>query len=72
MQKFKKNQKLQKIIIIFHKLQEHSRVVNIWSSLSLARSVGAIVGWILIGLRPTEDQLYDQLAEMQKYKVGNN
>ncbi|XP_055321008.1 uncharacterized protein LOC129577630 [Sitodiplosis mosellana] len=53
-------------------MQEHSRVVNIWSSLSLARSIGAIVGWILIGLRPSDDHLYDQLVEMEKYKVGNN
>lgn len=47
-------------------------MINIWSSLSLARSIGAIVGWILIGLRPTEDSLYDQLVEMEKYKVENH
>lgn len=58
--------------LVFFFQQEQSRVVNIWSSLSLARSIGAILGWILIGLRPTEDQLYDQLIEMEKYKIGNN
>lgn len=43
-----------------------------WGPLSLARSLGAIIGWILIGLRPTEDQLYEQLLEMEKYKIGND
>lgn len=49
--------------------QEHSPVVSMWSPLSLARSIGAIIGWILIGLRPTEDQLYEQLIDMKKYRV---
>lgn len=54
------------------KEMEHGHVINIWSSLSLARSISAIIGWIMIGLRPTEDLLYDQLVEMEKYKVGND
>lgn len=63
----------QHLIILNLSMQhENGRVVNIWSSLSLARSIVAIIGWILIGLRPTEDLLYDQLVEMEKYKVENN
>lgn len=47
-------------------------MVNIWSPLSLARSLGAIFGWIMIGLHPTEDLFYDQLVDMEKYRIGNN
>ncbi|XP_031629812.1 uncharacterized protein LOC116344999 isoform X2 [Contarinia nasturtii] len=51
----------------------HNQIVNIWSSLSLARSIGAIIGWLIIGLKePMEDQLYNQLVEMEGYKVSNN
>lgn len=60
------------IILNLSMQHENGRVVNIWSSLSLAKSIVAIIGWILIGLRPTEDLLYDQLVEMEKYKVENN
>lgn len=52
--------------------QERGLVQNIWSPLSLAKSVAAIIGWILIGLRPTEDNLYDQLTEMEKYRIRGN
>lgn len=50
--------------------QENNRVLSMWSSLSVAQSIGAILGWLLIGLRPTEDQLYEKLLEMEKYRVG--
>lgn len=53
-------------------IQERVHVLSIWSPLSLAKSIAAIVGWILIGLRPTEDNLYEQLIEMEKYRVHGN
>lgn len=43
-----------------------------WNSLSLARSLGAIIGWILVGLTPTDDLLYHHLLEMEKYQLNNN
>lgn len=46
--------------------------MSVWSSLSIARSVGAIVGWIMIGLSPTDDLLYNHLLEMEKYQLTNS
>ncbi|XP_059608888.1 transmembrane protein 237 [Phlebotomus argentipes] len=43
-----------------------SRIISIWNTLSVAKSVGAIVGWILVALSPV-DLLYSRLAEMEKY-----
>lgn len=53
-------------------LQETNKVHNIWNSLSLARSVAAIIGWILIGLTATDDHLYHHLLEMEKHQLNNN
>lgn len=47
-------------------------MINMWNSLSLARSIGAIVGWALVGMAPTDDLLYHHLAEMDKYHLNNN
>lgn len=52
--------------------QESNRALSIWNSLSMARSVGAILGWILIGLTPADDLLYEHLYEMEKYQLNNN
>ncbi|XP_055691135.1 transmembrane protein 237 [Lutzomyia longipalpis] len=46
-----------------------SKVISIWNTLSVARSVGAIVGWILVALSPI-DLLYSRLAEMEKYLIN--
>ncbi|GAB0099047.1 uncharacterized protein DMENIID0001_148680 [Sergentomyia squamirostris] len=43
-----------------------TKIINVWNTLSVAKSVGAIVGWILVALSPI-DLLYNRLAEMEKY-----
>ncbi|KAG4068321.1 hypothetical protein HA402_007841 [Bradysia odoriphaga] len=51
---------------------ENNRVLNIWNSMSIARSMGAISGWILIGLSSENDLLFDHLVEMHQYQLNNN
>uniref|UniRef100_A0AAG5DNG5 Uncharacterized protein n=1 Tax=Anopheles atroparvus TaxID=41427 RepID=A0AAG5DNG5_ANOAO len=48
---------------------ETNKVLSIWNALSIARSVGAIFGWLVIGFHPNQDNLYDQLLEMEKYQL---
>ncbi|XP_058980108.1 uncharacterized protein LOC101898306 isoform X2 [Musca domestica] len=47
-------------------------IVSIWSSLSVTRSIGAICGWIMIGLTPHEDYLYEHLLDLTRYQMTNN
>ncbi|EDV96618.1 GH16354 [Drosophila grimshawi] len=47
-------------------------VQSVWSSLSLTRSIAAISGWIMIGLTPQEDLLYEHLVDLTKYQLTNN
>ncbi|XP_067613060.1 uncharacterized protein [Eurosta solidaginis] len=47
-------------------------VLSVWSSLSVTRSIGAICGWIMIGLTPNEDLLYEHLLDLTKFQVTNN
>ncbi|XP_073838675.1 uncharacterized protein isoform X2 [Musca autumnalis] len=47
-------------------------IVSIWSSLSVTRSIGAICGWIMIGLTPHEDFLYEHLLDLTRYQMTNN
>nr|XP_014096369.1 uncharacterized protein LOC106621878 [Bactrocera oleae] len=47
-------------------------VLSVWSSLSVTRSIGAICGWIMIGLTPHEDLFYEHLLDLTKYQVINN
>ncbi|XP_011177496.2 ras guanine nucleotide exchange factor glfB [Zeugodacus cucurbitae] len=47
-------------------------VLSVWSSLSVTRSIGAICGWIMIGLTPHEDLFYEHLLDLTKYQVTNN
>jgi len=47
-------------------------VLNIWNTLSVARSLGAICGWLIVGMSPTYDMLYENLMEMEKYQINNN
>lgn len=58
-------------LTVLEEEMENNQVLNVWSSLSIARSVGAIAGWIMIGFSPTEDLLYSHLLEMEKYQLGN-
>ncbi|KFB46806.1 hypothetical protein ZHAS_00014812 [Anopheles sinensis] len=48
---------------------ETNKVLSIWNALSIARSVGAIFGWVVVGFLPNQDNLYDQLLEMEKYQL---
>ncbi|KAI9587523.1 uncharacterized protein LOC119645084 [Glossina fuscipes] len=50
----------------------NNSILSVWSSLSTARSIGAICGWIMIGLTPHEDLLYDHLVDLTRYQVTNN
>ncbi|XP_055376876.1 myb-like protein D isoform X2 [Condylostylus longicornis] len=59
-------------ITIFEEEMENNQVLNVWNSLSIARSIGAIFGWVMIGLSPGEDLLYENLLEMEKYQLTNN
>lgn len=43
-------------------------MVYLWNTLSIARSIGAIVGWLMISSMNT-DLLYNTLVEMDKYHV---
>lgn len=52
--------------------QDNSRVIHMWNSLSLARSISAVIGWVLIGVSPSEDMLYYNLVKMDKYYLANN
>ncbi|BFF96619.1 uncharacterized protein DMAD_05214 [Drosophila madeirensis] len=47
-------------------------VRGVWSSLSVTRSIAAISGWIMIGLTPQEDMLYEHLVDLTKYQLTNN
>ncbi|XP_039486994.1 uncharacterized protein LOC120448853 isoform X1 [Drosophila santomea] len=47
-------------------------VQSVWSSLSVTRSIAAISGWIMIGLTPQEDMLYEHLVDLTKYQLTNN
>ncbi|XP_030385483.1 uncharacterized protein LOC115632463 [Scaptodrosophila lebanonensis] len=47
-------------------------VQSVWSSLSVTRSIAAISGWIMIGMTPNEDMLYEHLVDLSKYQLTNN
>ena len=47
----------------------HTTSHMVWNSLSITRSIGAFSGWIMIGLSPNIDILYDNLLEMKKYQI---
>ncbi|XP_075161885.1 uncharacterized protein LOC142234614 [Haematobia irritans] len=47
-------------------------IISIWNSLSVTRSIGAICGWIMIGLTPHEDFLYEHLLDLTRYQMTNN
>ncbi|XP_055902704.1 uncharacterized protein LOC129938904 isoform X2 [Eupeodes corollae] len=53
-------------------MESHNQAISVWSSLSMARSIGGIFGWIMIGLSPAEDLLYSHLMDMDKYQMTNN
>lgn len=48
--------------------QDHAEMVYLWNTLSIARSFGAIIGWLMVSSMNT-DLLYDTLVEMDKYHV---
>ncbi|XP_062535209.1 uncharacterized protein LOC134204405 [Armigeres subalbatus] len=56
-------------VTVWEEELETNKVLSIWNTLSIARSVGAIFGWVVIGMSPDQDQLYDHLLEMEKYQL---
>lgn len=56
-------------VTVWEEELETNKVLSIWNTLSIARSVGAIFGWIVIGMSPDQDQLYEHLLEMEKYQL---
>jgi transmembrane protein 237 len=48
--------------------QDNDEMVYLWNTLSIARSFGAIIGWLMISSMNT-DLLYSALVEMDKYHV---
>lgn len=48
--------------------QDNAEMVYLWNTLSIARSFGAIIGWLMVSSMNT-DLLYDTLVEMDKYHV---
>ncbi|XP_058828778.1 dual 3',5'-cyclic-AMP and -GMP phosphodiesterase 11 [Topomyia yanbarensis] len=56
-------------VTVWEEELETNKVLSIWNTLSIARSVGAIFGWVVIGLSPDQDQLYDHLQEMERYQL---
>ena len=61
-----------RIPLDFSDFQSLSGEVSSWKTLNLFRCVGAILGWLLVALRPTTDLLHKhlrrQLAEHGKDK----
>ncbi|XP_052860383.1 uncharacterized protein LOC128267557 [Anopheles cruzii] len=55
-------------VTIWEEELETNKVLSIWNALSIARSVGAIFGWLVVGFLPNQDNLYEQLLEMEKYQ----
>ncbi|XP_035893439.1 uncharacterized protein LOC118503837 [Anopheles stephensi] len=56
-------------VTVWEEELETNKVLSIWNALSIARSVGAIFGWLIVGFLPNQDNLYDQLLEMEKYQL---
>ncbi|XP_050091023.1 uncharacterized protein LOC126574718 [Anopheles aquasalis] len=56
-------------VTVWEEELETNKVLSIWNALSIARSVGAIFGWLVVGFLPNQDNLYDQLLEMEKYQL---
>lgn len=56
-------------VTVWEEELETNKVLSIWNTLSIARSVGAIFGWVVIGMSPDQDQLYEHLLEMEKYQL---
>uniref|UniRef100_A0A182K080 Uncharacterized protein n=1 Tax=Anopheles christyi TaxID=43041 RepID=A0A182K080_9DIPT len=50
-------------VTVWEEELETNKVLSIWNALSIARSVGAIFGWLIVGFLPNQDNLYDQLLE---------
>ncbi|XP_063709724.1 uncharacterized protein LOC134838179 [Culicoides brevitarsis] len=51
-------------------MESNNNILNVWNSLSIARSFGALIGWIIIGMSPNTDKLYAYLLEMEKYDIN--
>lgn len=60
------------ITMLKEEMENNNQAISVWSSLSMARSIGGIFGWIMIGLSPAEDLLYGHLLDMDKYQLTNN
>ncbi|XP_055626874.1 probable serine/threonine-protein kinase MARK-A [Toxorhynchites rutilus septentrionalis] len=56
-------------ITVWEEEMETNKVLSIWNTLSIARSVGAVFGWVVIGISPEQDQLYEHLYEMERYQI---
>ncbi|XP_050080481.1 uncharacterized protein LOC126568106 [Anopheles maculipalpis] len=56
-------------VTVWEEELETNKVLSIWNALSIAQSVGAIFGWLIVGFLPNQDNLYDQLLEMEKYQL---
>ncbi|XP_053669714.1 uncharacterized protein LOC128720093 [Anopheles nili] len=56
-------------VTVWEEELETNKVLSIWNALSIARSVGAIFGWLVVGFLPNQNNLYDQLLEMEKYQL---
>lgn len=57
-------------LFFFSQQQSNNNILNVWNSLSIARSFGALIGWICIGISPNTDKLYAYLLEMEKYDTN--
>lgn len=58
--------------LLREEMETNNQAISVWSSLSMARSIGGIFGWIMIGFSPAEDLLYGHLMDMEKYQLTNN
>lgn len=56
--------------VFIRRAQENNRVLDVWNSLSIVRSVCALVGWLLVGMYPQDDLLFDHLAEMERHQLN--
>ena len=49
-------------------LQELGSELATWKALNACRSVGVILGWVLISIRPNTDLLYKHIKRLGVYR----
>ena len=59
--------RLDLIFLLFE--QELDSEISTWKALNACRSVGVILGWLLISFRPNTDLLYKHIKKLGIYRA---